>query len=92
VNSETHDEIWNAAQTQLREEGIIHNYLRMLWAKKILEWVPNPQLALSYMIDLNDRFALDGRDPNSYSGVFWTLDVTTGHGVLKERSMGKYVT
>jgi deoxyribodipyrimidine photo-lyase len=73
VNSETHDEIWNAAQTQLREEGIIHNYLRMLWAKKILEWVPNPQLALSYMIDLNDRFALDGRDPNSYSGVFWTL-------------------
>src|SRR5210317_774013 len=73
VNSETHDEIWNAAQTQLREEGIIHNYLRMLWAKKILELVPNPQLALSYMIDLNDRFARDGRDPNSYSGVFWTL-------------------
>ena len=73
MNSETHDEIWNAAQTQLREEGIIQNYLRMLWAKKILEWVPNPQLALSYMIDLNDRFALDGRDPNSYSGVFWTL-------------------
>jgi len=73
VNSETHDEIWNAAQTQLREEGIIHNYLRMLWAKKILEWAPSPQIALSYMIDLNDRFALDGRDPNSYSGVFWTL-------------------
>ena len=73
VNSETHDEIWNAAQTQLREEGIIHNYLRMLWAKKILEWSPTPQLALSYMIDLNDRFALDGRDPNSYSGVFWSL-------------------
>jgi deoxyribodipyrimidine photo-lyase len=45
----------------------------MLWAKKILEWAPNPQLALSYMIDLNDRFALDGRDPNSYSGVFWSL-------------------
>ena len=73
INSETHDEIWNAAQTQLREEGIIHNYLRMLWGKKILEWSPSPQLALSYMIDLNDRFALDGRDPNSYSGVFWTL-------------------
>lgn len=73
MNSETHDEIWNAAQTQLREEGIIHNYLRMLWAKKILEWAPSPQIALSYMIDLNDRFALDGRDPNSYSGVFWTL-------------------
>lgn len=73
LNSETHDEIWNAAQNQLREEGIIHNYLRMLWAKKILEWSPTPQIALSYLIDLNDRFALDGRDPNSYSGVFWTL-------------------
>ena len=73
LNSETHDEIWNAAQNQLREEGIIHNYLRMLWGKKILEWSPTPQIALSYLIDLNDRFALDGRDPNSYSGVFWTL-------------------
>ena len=45
----------------------------MLWGKKILEWTPNPQIALSYLIDLNDRFALDGRDPNSYSGVFWIL-------------------
>jgi len=71
--SETHDEIWNAAQNQLREQGIIQNYLRMLWGKKILEWSPNPQIALSYMITLNDRYALDGRDPNSYSGVFWVL-------------------
>ena len=69
----THDEIWNAAQNQLRTQGIIQNYLRMLWGKKILEWTPNPQIALSYMITLNDRFALDGRDPNSYSGVFWIL-------------------
>ena len=45
----------------------------MLWGKKILEWTPNPQIALSYLIELNDRFALDGRDPNSYSGVFWIL-------------------
>ena len=71
--SETHDEIWNAAQNQLREEGVIQNYLRMLWGKKILEWSPNPQMALSYMMTLNDRYALDGRDPNSYSGVFWVL-------------------
>ena len=71
--SQTHDEIWNAAQNQLRTQGIIQNYLRMLWGKKILEWTPNPQIALSYMITLNDRFALDGRDPNSYSGVFWIL-------------------
>ncbi len=71
--SQTHDEIWNAAQNQLRTEGIIQNYLRMLWGKKILEWTPSPQIALSYMITLNDRFSLDGRDPNSYSGVFWIL-------------------
>ena len=71
--SQTHDEIWNAAQNQLRTQGIIQNYLRMLWGKKILEWTPNPQLALSYMITLNDRYSLDGRDPNSYSGVFWIL-------------------
>ena len=71
AGSQTHDEIWNAAQTQLREEGIIHNYLRMLWGKKVLEWTPNPETALQYLIDLNNTFAIDGRDPNSYSGIFW---------------------
>ena len=71
--SQTHDEIWNAAQNQLRTQGVIQNYLRMLWGKKILEWTPDPQTALSYMITLNDRYSLDGRDPNSYSGVFWIL-------------------
>lgn len=69
--SKTHDEIWNAAQTQLREEGIIHNYLRMLWGKKIIEWTDNPEKALTYLIELNNTYALDGRDPNSYSGIFW---------------------
>jgi deoxyribodipyrimidine photo-lyase len=73
TRSETHDEIWNAAQAQLREEGIIHNYLRMLWGKKILEWTPDPETALEIMIELNNRFAIDGRDPNSYSGIFWCL-------------------
>jgi deoxyribodipyrimidine photo-lyase len=70
---ETHDELWNAAQGQLREEGRIHNYLRMLWGKKVLEWSPSPREALATLIDLNNKYALDGRDPNSYSGIFWTL-------------------
>jgi deoxyribodipyrimidine photo-lyase len=69
----THDPLWNAAQIQLVREGRIHNYLRMLWGKKILEWSPSPQDAAAAMIALNDRWALDGRDPNSYSGIFWTL-------------------
>ena len=51
----------------------MHNYLRMLWAKKILEWSPSPEDALQVLIELNNRYALDGRNPNSYSGIFWTL-------------------
>ncbi len=69
----THDPLWNAAQTQLVREGRIHNYLRMLWGKKILEWSASPKDALEVMIDLNNRYALDGRDPGSYSGIFWVL-------------------
>jgi deoxyribodipyrimidine photo-lyase len=69
----THDPLWNAAQRQLREEGIIHNYLRMLWGKKILEWTSSPEEALRVMVELNNKYALDGRDPNSYSGIFWCL-------------------
>jgi len=72
-NSQTHDPVWNAAQRQLREEGIIQNYLRMLWGKKILEWSPDPRTALDWMIELNNKWAIDGRDPNSYSGIFWCL-------------------
>ena len=70
-HSQTHDELWNAAQTQLREEGIIHNYLRMLWGKKVIEWTPDHRTALQYLIELNNKYAIDGRDPNSYSGIFW---------------------
>jgi deoxyribodipyrimidine photo-lyase len=69
----TGDPIWNAAQRELLECGRIHNYLRMLWGKKILEWSATPRDALEVMIRLNDRWALDGRDPNSYSGIFWCL-------------------
>ncbi|MGO9120111.1 MAG: deoxyribodipyrimidine photolyase [Desulfomonilaceae bacterium] len=72
-NADTHDPIWNAAQTQLKREGRLHNYLRMLWGKKILEWTRSPEEALDVMIQLNNKYALDGRDPNSYTGIFWTL-------------------
>ena len=66
----THDELWNAAQRQLATAGRIHNYLRMLWGKKVLHWTASPREALAVMID---RYAVDGRDPSSYSGIFWCL-------------------
>jgi deoxyribodipyrimidine photo-lyase len=69
----THDPLWNAAQRQLVREGRIHSYLRMLWGKKILQWSRGPEEALDVMIELNNRYALDGRNPNSYSGIFWVL-------------------
>jgi deoxyribodipyrimidine photo-lyase len=71
--SATHDPLWNAAQTQLAREGRLHNYLRMLWGKKILEWCRTPRKALEIMIHLNNKYGLDGRNPNSYSGIFWIL-------------------
>lgn len=69
----THDALWNAAQTQLVREGRIHNYLRMLWGKKVLEWSETPEAAFEALIHLNNRYAVDGRDPNSYSGIAWTF-------------------
>jgi deoxyribodipyrimidine photo-lyase len=69
----THDPLWNAAQRQLVREGRLHNRLRMLWGKKILQWTKSPRRALEVMIELNNKYALDGRDPNSYSGIFWVL-------------------
>jgi deoxyribodipyrimidine photo-lyase len=72
-DARTHDPLWNAAQRQLRYEGRIHNYLRMLWGKKILEWTATPREALDVMVELNNKYALDGRNPNSYSGIFWVL-------------------
>jgi deoxyribodipyrimidine photo-lyase len=69
----THDRLWNAAQRQLLTEGVIHNALRMLWGKKILEWSPGPREALEVLFELNNRWAIDGRDPNSASGILWVL-------------------
>lgn len=71
--AQTYDELWNAAQRQLVQTGTIHNYLRMLWGKKILHWSASPRAALDIMLELNNKYALDGRDPNSYSGIFWCL-------------------
>lgn len=69
----THEPVWNAAQRELVATGRMHNYMRMLWGKKILHWTRSPEDALAIMLRLNDRYALDGRDPNSYSGIFWVL-------------------
>jgi deoxyribodipyrimidine photo-lyase len=73
AEARTHDAVWNAAQRQLERDGWMHNYLRMLWGKKILEWTASPREALDTMTRLMNRYALDGRDPNSYSGYAWTL-------------------
>jgi deoxyribodipyrimidine photo-lyase len=72
-NAQTGDRLWNAAQTQLVREGRMHNYVRMVWGKKILQWSETPEQALETMIHLNNKYALDGSDPNSYSGIFWCL-------------------
>lgn len=69
----THSSLWNAAQRQLLTTGRIHGYMRMYWAKKILEWSESPSEALRIGIELNDRFAMDGRDPNGYVGVMWSV-------------------
>lgn len=71
--AETHDELWNAAQRQMIREGWMHNYMRMYWGKKILEWAPDPARAFDWAVHLNDKYELDGRDPNSYSGIAWAI-------------------
>lgn len=73
ASASTHDKVWNAAQRELVTHGRMHNYLRMLWGKKVLEWSPSAQVAVERLIELNNRYALDGRNPNSYSGIFWTV-------------------
>ncbi|MGL6094520.1 MAG: deoxyribodipyrimidine photolyase, partial [Fimbriiglobus sp.] len=70
-NADTHDDLWNAAQRQLVATGRIHNYLRMLWGKKVLEWSEFPEAAYRVLEHLNNKYAIDGRDPNSYTGILW---------------------
>jgi deoxyribodipyrimidine photo-lyase len=70
---ETGDDLWNAAQKQMVDTGWMHNYMRMYWAKKILEWAPDPERAFEWAVTLNDRYELDGRDPNGYAGIAWAI-------------------
>jgi deoxyribodipyrimidine photo-lyase len=70
-NGWTHDRLWNAAQRELVATGTIHGYLRMLWGKKVLEWSASPAEAYRTLEHLNNKYALDGRDPNSYTGILW---------------------
>tara|TARA_B100000767_G_C19743749_1_gene527484 strand:- start:269 stop:1540 length:1272 start_codon:yes stop_codon:yes gene_type:complete len=70
---DTHDPLWNAAQSQMVRLGKMHGYMRMYWAKKILEWTPSPEIAMQIAIDLNDKYELDGRDPSGYTGIAWSI-------------------
>jgi deoxyribodipyrimidine photo-lyase len=79
----THDPLWNAAQSQMVKTGYMHGYMRMYWAKKILEWTESPEEALRVAIYLNDRYELDGRDPNGYTGIAWCI------GGLHDRAWGE---
>jgi len=79
----THDCLWNAAQLQMVKTGKMHGFLRMYWAKKILEWSESPEAAQQTAIRLNDRYSLDGRDPNGYVGVAWSV------GGLHDRPWGR---
>jgi len=79
----THDVFWNAAQRQMVRTGKMHGYMRMYWAKKILQWSPSPEEALERAIYLNDRYELDGRDPNGYTGIAWSI------GGVHDRAWGQ---
>ena len=83
-NAKTHDRLWNASQNQLVKEGGIHGYLRMYWAKKILEWTASPDEALKVAIYLNDKYAYDAPSANGYVGILWAI------GGLHDRAFNDY--
>ncbi|ALC42266.1 phr, partial [Drosophila busckii] len=87
--SHTADDLWNSAQLQLVQEGKMHGFLRMYWAKKILEWTETPELALEYAILLNDKYSLDGRDPNGYVGCMWSIGGIHDQGWKERAIFGK---
>ena len=72
-HAETHDSLWNAAQMQMVNTGWMHNYVRMYWGKELLEWSPSPAQAYQIAVRLNDKYELDGRDPNGYAGIAWSI-------------------
>jgi deoxyribodipyrimidine photo-lyase len=86
---ETHDDLWNAAQKEMVVTGKMHGFMRMYWAKKILEWTDSPQRALTEAIYLNDRWSLDGRDPNGYVGVLWSVGGIHDMGWAERPVFGK---
>ncbi|XP_077343744.1 deoxyribodipyrimidine photo-lyase-like [Lithobates pipiens] len=88
-NGKTHDPLWNAAQLQMVHEGKMHGFLRMYWAKKILEWTNSPEEALKFTIYLNDRYELDGRDPNGYVGCMWSICGIHDQGWAERAVFGK---
>ena len=71
--AKTHDALWNAAQRQMVLEGKMHGFMRMYWAKKILEWSASPAEALRLALLFNDKYSLDGRDPNGFVGCAWAV-------------------
>lgn len=79
----THDRLWNAAQVEMAKTGKMHGYMRMYWAKKILEWTASPEQAMELAIYLNDKYSLDGRDPNGYAGIAWSI------GGVHDRAWGE---
>ncbi|CAM9823819.1 unnamed protein product [Ascophyllum nodosum] len=87
--AKTHDDLWNAAQLQMVKDGKMHNFLRMYWAKKILEWSPEPAEALARCIFLNDKYELDGRDPNGFAGCAWSVMGVHDMGWKEREIFGK---
>eukprot|EP01068_Selenidium_serpulae_P009231 Selendium_serpulae@DN5181_c0_g1_i2.p1 len=89
ANAKTHDDLWNAAQRQLVEHGKMHGFLRMYWAKKILEWTADAATALEVGLDLNDRYSLDGNDPNGFVGIGWSVMGVHDMGWKEREIFGK---
>jgi len=87
--AETHDNLWNAAQQEMVISGKMHGYMRMYWAKKILEWSKSPERAMEIAIYLNDKYELDGRDPNGYTGIAWSIGGVHDRAWNERRVFGK---
>eukprot|EP00210_Caulerpa_lentillifera_P007623 g7280.t2 len=88
-NAATHEDLWNACQKELVHGGKLHGYMRMYWAKKILEWSASPEEALAISIYLNDKYSLDGCDPNGYIGCQWSITGIHDHGFKERPILGK---
>eukprot|EP01026_Neomeris_dumetosa_P031837 TRINITY_DN2524_c0_g1_i1.p2 TRINITY_DN2524_c0_g1~~TRINITY_DN2524_c0_g1_i1.p2 ORF type:complete len:357 (+),score=70.12 TRINITY_DN2524_c0_g1_i1:82-1071(+) len=87
--AKTHDDLWNAAQLEMVYMGKMHGYIRMYWAKKILEWTESPEKALEISLYLNDKYELDGRDPNGYVGCMWSIAGIHDQGWREREVFGK---